>query len=150
MQELFTPAKGEKAENADEEEEDADGSASQSLARLYQKATRAELRVTKANQDEILCWYKYAEGFENRVREIRSQDSSVTDPTARSRAYREVALHLPGVTEANLRKKTQKAYKVFVRIGINKIKRVKSYSADAISNLSSTQIQSIIDRFSTT
>jgi hypothetical protein len=27
---------------------------------------------------------KYAEGFENRAREIRSQDSSVTDPTARS------------------------------------------------------------------
>ena len=151
MQELSTPAKGERAENVDEEE-DADGSVSQSLARLYQKATRAGLCVTKANQDEILCWYKYAEGFENRVRDIRTQDSSVTDPTARSRAYREVSQHLPGITEANLRKKTQKArniYKVFVRIGINKIKRVKSYSADAISNLSSTQIQSIIDRFST-
>ena len=67
LQELSTPAKGEKAENVDEEE-DADGSVSQSLARLYQKATRAGLRVTKANQDEILCWYKYAEGFENRVR----------------------------------------------------------------------------------
>ncbi len=150
LQELSTPAKGEKAENVDEEE-DADGSVSQSLARLYQKATRAGLRVTKANQDEILCWYKYAEGFENRVREIRSQDSSVTDPTARSRAYREVSQHLPGITEANLRKKTQKArniYKVFVRIGINKIKRVKSYSADAISSLSTTQIQSIIDCFS--
>ncbi|RIA83741.1 hypothetical protein C1645_785555, partial [Glomus cerebriforme] len=136
LQELFTPAKGEKAKNVDEEEEDADGS-----------ATRAGLRVTKANQDEILCWYKYAEGFENRVRDIRTQDSSVTDPTARSRAYREVSQHLPGITEANLRKKTQKArniYKVFVRIGINKIKRVKSYSAIAISNLSSTQIQSII------
>ncbi|CAB5208390.1 unnamed protein product [Rhizophagus irregularis] len=101
LQELSTPAKGEKAENVDEEE-DADGSVSQSLARLYQKATRAGLRVTKANQDEILCWYKYAEGFENRVREIRSQDSSVTDPTARSRAYREVSQHLPGITEANL------------------------------------------------
>ena len=98
----------EKAENVDEEE-DADGSVSQSLARLYQKATRAGLRVIKANQDEILCWYKYAEGFENRVREIRSQDSSVTDPTARSRAYREVSQHLPGITEANLRKKIQKA-----------------------------------------
>ena len=147
LQELSTPAKGEKAENVDEEE-DADGSVSQSLARLYQKATRAGLRVTKANQDEILCWYKYAEGFENRVREI-----TVTDPTARSRAYHEVSQHLPGITEANLRKKTQKArniYKVFVRIGINKIKRVKSYSADAISSLSSTQIQSIIDRFSMT
>ncbi|GET00104.1 hypothetical protein GLOIN_2v1470034 [Rhizophagus clarus] len=150
LQELSTPAKGEKAENVDEEE-DADGSVSQSLARLYQKATRAGLRVTKANQDEILCWYKYAEGFENRVREIRSQDSSATDPTARSRVYREVTQHLPGITEANLRKKTQKArniYKVFVRIGTNKIKRVKSFSADAISSLSSTQIQSIIDRFS--
>src|SRR4051794_13666396 len=64
LQELSTPAKGEKAENVDEEE-DADGSVSQSLARLHQKATRAGLRVTKANQDEILCWYKYAEGFEN-------------------------------------------------------------------------------------
>ncbi|GES83481.1 hypothetical protein GLOIN_2v1469914 [Rhizophagus clarus] len=100
LQELSTP-KGEKAEHVDEEE-DADGSVSQSLARLYQKATRAGLRITKANQDEILCWYKYAEGFENRVREIRSQDSSVTDPTARSRAYREVSQHLPGITEANL------------------------------------------------
>ena len=149
LQELSTPAKGEKAENVDEEED----AVSQSLARLYQKATRAGLCVTKANQDEILCWYKYAEGFENRVREIRSQDSSVTDPTARSRAYREVSQHLPGITEANLRKKTKKArniYKVFVKIGINKIKRVKSYSADAISSLSSTQIQSIIDRFSMT
>ncbi|POG67949.1 hypothetical protein GLOIN_2v1642863 [Rhizophagus irregularis DAOM 181602=DAOM 197198] len=140
-----------RSENVDYEEEDANGSVSQSLARLYQKATRAGLRVTKANQDEILCWYKYAEGFKNRVREIRSQDSSATDPTARSRVYREVTQHLPGITEANLRKKTQKArniYKVFVRIGTNKIKRVKSFSADAISSLSSTQIQSIIDRFS--
>jgi len=84
LQELSTPAKGEKAENVDDAEEDADDSASQSLARLYQKATRAGLRVAKANQDEILCWYKYAEGFENRVRDIRSQDSTVTDPTART------------------------------------------------------------------
>jgi len=49
LQELSTPTKGEKAESVDDAKEDADGSASQSLARLYQKATRAELRVTKAN-----------------------------------------------------------------------------------------------------
>src|SRR5204862_2848761 len=54
LQELSAPAKGEKAENVDEKE-DADGSVSQSLARLYQKATHAGLRVTKANQDEIIC-----------------------------------------------------------------------------------------------
>jgi len=81
---------------------------------------------------------------------LELKDSSVTDPTARSRAYRKVS---QGITKANLRKKTQKArniYKVFVKIGINKIKRVKLYSADAISNLSSTQIQRIIDCFSMT
>ncbi|RIA99237.1 hypothetical protein C1645_811714 [Glomus cerebriforme] len=67
---------------------------SRSYSRLYQKTTHARLCVTKTNQDKILCWYKYAEGFENRIREIRSQDSSVTDPTARSRAYHEVSQHL--------------------------------------------------------
>ncbi|CAG8723014.1 5733_t:CDS:1, partial [Funneliformis mosseae] len=52
-----------KAENADDIEEDADESASQSLARLYQKQL-VRITVAKTNQDEILCWYKYAEGFE--------------------------------------------------------------------------------------
>ncbi|CAI2179583.1 10213_t:CDS:2 [Funneliformis geosporum] len=60
LQELSTPAKGEKAEN-DDAKENGDGASSQSLVRLYQKATRAGLHVTKANQDEILCWYKHAE-----------------------------------------------------------------------------------------
>ncbi|CAB5371956.1 unnamed protein product [Rhizophagus irregularis] len=48
LQELSTPAKGE-AENDDDAKEDGDGSVSQSLTRLYQKATRAGLRVAKAN-----------------------------------------------------------------------------------------------------
>ncbi|CAI2176231.1 10195_t:CDS:2 [Funneliformis geosporum] len=47
---------------------------------------------------------KYAGRFENRVRDIRSQDSTVTDPTARGQVYREVTQHLPGITESNLRK----------------------------------------------
>ncbi|PKY46509.1 hypothetical protein RhiirA4_461393 [Rhizophagus irregularis] len=48
LRELSTPAKGE-AENDDDAKEDGDGSVSQSLTRLYQKATRAGLRVAKAN-----------------------------------------------------------------------------------------------------
>ncbi|GET56565.1 uncharacterized protein OCT59_017214 [Rhizophagus irregularis] len=80
---------GEKAENVDYAEEDADGSISQSLARLYQKATRAGLRVAKANQDEIfLCW---------------------------SRVYCEVAQHHLGITETNLRKITQKARRCYLK-----------------------------------
>lgn len=149
LQELSTPIKGET--NEDEDDEGSGDSMSQSLARLYQKASLAEKRVTKANQDEILCWYNYAEGFENKVKEIRSNDKAVNDQTARSRVYSEVVKHLPGITETNLRKKTQRArniYRLFVKIGKKKITRVKSYSADAISSLSVTQIQSIIDSFS--
>jgi hypothetical protein len=45
----------------------------------------------------------------------------------------EAKAHLPDITLANLRRKTQKArviYKLFVNIGVRKIKRVKTYSAD--------------------
>ncbi|RGB29676.1 hypothetical protein C1646_766330 [Rhizophagus diaphanus] len=38
--------------------------------------------------------------FENRARDIRSQDSSVTDLTVRSQAYHEVTQHLPDITES--------------------------------------------------
>ncbi|PKC65904.1 hypothetical protein RhiirA1_460446 [Rhizophagus irregularis] len=58
--------------------------------------------VRNLNREEILqgglrgrALQGYVEKFENRARDIRSQDSSVTDPTARSRAYREVAQHPP-------------------------------------------------------
>ncbi|CAG8640764.1 8126_t:CDS:2 [Funneliformis mosseae] len=60
LRELFTPAKG--------------TSVFQSLAKLYQKAIRAGLRVAKANQEEILCWYRYAEGCEKRVNGIRANN----------------------------------------------------------------------------
>ena len=59
--------------------------------------------------------------------------------------------HLPRITIENLRKKTQKArniYRLFGEIGVDKIRRVKSYSADAISSLTRVQIQIIIDHFS--
>ena len=52
---------------------------------------------------------------------------------------------------ANLRKKIQKArviYKLFVNIGVGKIKRIKTDSADALSRLTDTQINSIIANFS--
>ena len=117
----------------------------------------------KANQDEILCWYRFAESFEKRVKEIMNSNSRLNDQQARTRVYEEVAQHLPGFTKDSLRKKTAKArniYKLFGRnrhptsreeirgIGMSKIKRVKSYSADYISKLTFTQIHNIIEHFS--
>ncbi len=34
------------------------------LVQLYQKAYCAEIRVMKANQNEIMCWNHYGKGFE--------------------------------------------------------------------------------------
>ncbi|RHZ69772.1 hypothetical protein Glove_278g41 [Diversispora epigaea] len=147
LQELSTPTKGETDEDDVEGSED---SISQSLARLYQKASLAEKRVTKANQDEILCWYHYAEGFEKKVKDITDNNKKVKDQQARTQVYNFIIPHLPGVTKENLRKKTQKArniYKLFKKIGVKRIKRVVSFSADTISKLTANQIQSIIDRF---
>ncbi|RHZ60073.1 hypothetical protein Glove_359g12 [Diversispora epigaea] len=104
----------------------------------------------KANQDEILCWYNYAEGFEKKVKDIMDNDKKVKDQQARTQVYNFIIPHLPGITKENLRKKTQRArniHKLFKRIGVKKIKRVVTYSADTISKLTSIQIQSIIDRF---
>ncbi|CAG8494173.1 14556_t:CDS:1 [Funneliformis caledonium] len=72
LRELSTPAKGEQAEVDDND--DVGTSVFQSLAKLYQKAIRAGLRVAKANQEEILCWHRYAEGCEKRVNDIRANN----------------------------------------------------------------------------
>ncbi|PKK79199.1 hypothetical protein RhiirC2_727970 [Rhizophagus irregularis] len=83
------------------------------LARLFQKAYRAETRATKAIQEEI-------------------------------------SIFLAGLLRILCVKKTQRAvkiYKLFRKIGVDKIKRVISYSANAISKLTTTQIRTIEQHF---
>jgi len=88
--ELSTPTKGESDEA--NKNEIPDGSLSQNLARLYQKAIKAEKRVTYAYQGGIWCWYYYAEGFEKRVKEIMNGDNRIGDRQARSQVYSEMAV----------------------------------------------------------
>src|SRR6266542_6200462 len=54
---------------------------------------------------------------------------------------------LPDISDVNLRQqlsRARKLYKLFNAVGVEKIKQV-TYSANAISNLNTTQIQNIID-----
>ncbi|RIB19779.1 hypothetical protein C2G38_2082358 [Gigaspora rosea] len=132
------------------------------LLQLYYNANRAEKRVTRAYQEEIRCWYLFAKKFEERVKEIKNDNSRYNDQQARGLVYGEVATNLPGFTRDSLRKKTAKArniYKLFGEsydpdtkkivkgIGIEKIERIRTYSADYISKLNSTQIYNIIKHF---
>ncbi|RHZ62038.1 hypothetical protein Glove_344g16 [Diversispora epigaea] len=148
--ELSTPIKGETVEAMIDEDENNKNSAPKNLSILYQKACRAEMRVMKAKQEEITCWYYYGKGFEERVEAILNNERGVRDQSARNRVYNEIVQHIPGYLKDNLRKKTQRAvkiYKLFRNIGVNKIKRILSYGANSISKLTITQIQLIEQHF---
>ncbi|GBC19011.2 hypothetical protein GLOIN_2v1725482 [Rhizophagus irregularis DAOM 181602=DAOM 197198] len=60
----------------------------------------------------------------------------------------ELGLKLRDVSRDSLRKKTQRAeknYKLFEKVGLDKIKYINSYSANSISELTDAQFQEIID-----
>ncbi|CAI2165099.1 10179_t:CDS:2 [Funneliformis geosporum] len=73
LHELSTPIKEETTET-NNEDESSEGSILQNLARLFQKAIKAEKCVTQAYQEEIYCWYYYAEQFEKSVKDVKVND----------------------------------------------------------------------------
>ncbi|CAG8578744.1 9626_t:CDS:2, partial [Gigaspora rosea] len=112
----------------------------QSLSDLFDKAI-------KSGQKQILCWYYYSLEFENKVKNLTA-DGEIKDKTARSKIYKEMKPFLPNITDANLRKKTERARKILKLfggrgVGIDKIEYI-TYSASTISGLKNTQIQHII------
>ena len=104
------------------------------------------------------------EGFQNSV--IENSDGKFGEKKARSLLYdsitkhlnllrkqrsQELGLHLPEISRDALRKKTQRAekiYKLLEKIGLDKIQYIKSYSANEISKFTNNEIQKIMDHFS--
>ncbi|PKB94921.1 hypothetical protein RhiirA5_437761 [Rhizophagus irregularis] len=136
----------------------------QHLAQLCDKAFDAEDGANRANQEEILCWCLYAKDFRTQLNEIiENSDGKFGEKKARSLLYnsitkhlnllrkqrsQELGLHLPEISRDALRKKTQRAekiYTLFEEIGLGKIKLIKTYSANSISKLTNGQIREIIE-----
>ncbi|CAG8453837.1 6570_t:CDS:2 [Funneliformis mosseae] len=114
LRQLSTPVRGESIENNEVAEDDSEASMPKTLARLFQKACRAETCATKAIQEEISCWYYYGKVYEERVEEIKNARRGVSDQLARNQVYDDTMEHLPGgFTKDTLRKKTQRAVKIF-------------------------------------
>ena len=66
----------------------------------------------------------------------------------RKQRSQETGLQLRDISRDSLRKKTQRAekvYKFFEIVGLDKIKYIKSYCATSISELTNEQIQEVID-----
>ncbi|RGB26472.1 hypothetical protein C1646_770397 [Rhizophagus diaphanus] len=127
-------------------------------------AIDAEDTAMKANQEEILCWTLYAQDFRVQLDEIiKNCKGRFGEKKARSLLYdsiadqlsilrkkrsQELGLQLRDISRDSLRKKTQRAeklYNLFGKVGMDKIKYIKSYSANSISELTNEQIQEIIE-----
>ncbi|GBB88929.1 hypothetical protein RclHR1_15540008 [Rhizophagus clarus] len=111
------------------------------LVHLFDKAE-------KTSRKEKLRWYYYSEEYEKKIVTLRSEND-ISDQMAKTQIYDEMELYLPGKKREYLRKMTQKAkniYTLFKGIGIDKI-GVVTFSADAISRLTDTQIQNIINLY---
>lgn len=116
------------------------------LAHLFLKVSIEGKNTTQAKQKEILCRHSYGKKFEESVQEIIARDN-VSDQTARKQLFQDIIKHLSGITLETLRKRTQwaiKIYKLFEKIGVDRIKNIKSYSAGSISKFTKSQIQIIL------
>jgi len=123
----------------------------QNLACLIQEAWDAKDEAILANQKELLCWCSYIVEFNKKTIEFMTE-YKIGEKKAKGMIYDNlIKLLRPGTKRNTLLKQTQRArdiYKLFEKIGIDKIKYITTYSANSISELSDSQIQTIVDYFS--
>jgi hypothetical protein len=138
------------------------------LAQLFNKATDAEYDAIHVNQEKILYWYYYGKKFITQVNETM-KNSKIGEKKVKGIIYdkmlkdlsilckkrsEETGLQLPEITHKYLQGKIQKAvkiYNLFEKVGVDKIKYITTYTANAISELTNDKLQEneeIIDNFS--
>ncbi|RHZ74205.1 hypothetical protein Glove_227g186 [Diversispora epigaea] len=136
-------------------------------SQLFDKATNAEYYAMKANQEETLRWINYGSEFIIQYNDlIKNSNGKIGEKKAKGIIYdkilehitiirekrsKEIGLQLPEISRKTLCRKTQRAvktYKLFEKIGKDKIKYLKTYSTNSISELTNDQIQKIIDNIS--
>ncbi|RIA92516.1 hypothetical protein C1645_820664 [Glomus cerebriforme] len=122
----------------------------QNLACLIREAWDAKDKAIRANQKELLCWCSYITEFDKKTKEFMIE-YKVGEKKAKSMIYDNLTKLLPPSTKRNIIvKQTQRArniYKLFEKIRIDKIRYITTYSANSISELSDSQIQTIVNYF---
>ncbi|RHZ44424.1 hypothetical protein Glove_726g7 [Diversispora epigaea] len=120
------------------------------IACLYEDARYAEDKTIKANQSEILCWCNFIIGLDKSVDEIMIKEK-VDMKKAKGQIYNFILAHNPGTKRNTLYQRISRARKIYEfieKIEIDKIKYIKTYSANSIAELSDSKIQTIISYFS--
>jgi hypothetical protein len=134
------------------------------LAHLFDKASDAEYRTKKANEEEILCWINFGKEFiyqynnivensngkigEKKAKGIIYDEMLEYLATIREKRSKEMGIQLPKISRSSLTRRTQRSMKlvrIFEKIGTDKIMYLSEYSANSVSELANDQIQEIID-----
>ncbi|GBC43422.2 hypothetical protein GLOIN_2v1835304 [Rhizophagus irregularis DAOM 181602=DAOM 197198] len=134
------------------------------LAKLFDKATDAEYRTKKANEEEILCWVNFGKEFmvhfselvensngkigEKKAKGIIYDEMLEHLVTIREKRSKEMGIQLPKISRSSLTRRTQRSMKlvrIIEKIGIDKVKYLSEYSPNSISELTNDQIQEIIE-----
>jgi hypothetical protein len=114
----------------------------QNINCLYENACTAENERVKANQAEILCWRNFIIGLDNSIDEIMIKEK-VGMKKAKGLIYDFILAHNPDTKRRTLYQRISRARKVYEfteKIGIDKIKYIKTYGANSIAELSDSQI----------
>ncbi|CAG8796323.1 18238_t:CDS:2, partial [Gigaspora margarita] len=120
---------------------------------LYKNLCDAIILADRKTQEAIMCYCLFGKAFIQRRNEIASDKQVDPESNIVSRILnKEIKTQLPADTSNSLlRKRIEKAkklYKLFDAIGMDKIYRIHSFSADSISKLTKKEIQYIIDNVS--
>ncbi|GES88403.1 hypothetical protein GLOIN_2v1488957 [Rhizophagus clarus] len=113
----------------------------------YDSIDEASQHLAQDQLDEIIRSNGGKFG-EKKVRSVLYDTITEQLSILRKKRSQELGLKLSDVSRDSLRKKTQRAeknYKLFKKVGLDKIKYIDSYSANSISELTDAQFQEIID-----
>ncbi|CAG8485173.1 2405_t:CDS:2, partial [Acaulospora colombiana] len=123
---------------------------SDSYTYLYREIVKAEAESDIISRNVLICYFQFGKKISERL-EYYKNERKYRDRMAQSKVDKEVKEQLPKEVKDNTRSKqserARKIYELFIEIGVDKIQRVKSYSALTISKLSWEKIDYIIDSF---
>ena len=115
---------------------------------LYQNIINAEEISKKTTQEVILHYFYFGKALEERFNHYKKNNPK---RTAQGLVNNEVRIQLPSVSQSLLRKtkeRTQKIYDLFNEIGVDKIKRIQSFTAVTLSSISQDDIDYVLAKLS--
>ncbi|RIA96146.1 hypothetical protein C1645_755849 [Glomus cerebriforme] len=117
---------------------------------LYKEIVNAETQNDTASQNVLICYFQFGKKISERL-DYYKNEKKYRDRMAQNKVDKEIKEQLPEeVNDTTRWKQTERArkiYDLFFEIGVDKIQRVKSFSALTISKLSWEKIDYIVDSF---